>query len=117
MEAIGDQAWSDLVAWLEERCASVSPATTARREHGFAPRIRIGVHATRVRQSAGDYGGRGGHEASRIASLAGPDEIVASQATVPSGLTASEPRQVSVKRIAKPIDVVSLDWALRVTAR
>jgi class 3 adenylate cyclase len=81
-----------------------------RREHGFAPKIRIGVHATSANQSGGSYRGRGVHEASRIAALAGPDEILASRETVPAGFAVSDPREVAVKGIAKPVEVVKIDW-------
>jgi class 3 adenylate cyclase len=145
VEAIGDQAWTELVAWLDtslRQCFSshrgeevdhagdgffvafpdsrsaLSCAITIqrkladhRREHGFAPRIRIGVHATSASQAGGRYRGRGVHEASRIASLAGPDEIVASRDTVPAGFGVSEPREVVVKGISKPIEVVSVAWS------
>jgi hypothetical protein len=60
--------------------------------------------------AGGRYRGRGVHEASRIASLAEPDEIVASRATVPTGVSVSEPREVAVKGNSKPIEVVRVDW-------
>jgi class 3 adenylate cyclase len=144
IEAIGDGAWHDLVAWLDGslrqcfvthggeevdhagdgffvafpdsksalECAVEIQRKLAdhRREHGFAPKIRIGVHATSANQSGGSYRGRGVHEASRIASLAGPDEILASRETVPPGFIVSDPREVSVKGIAKPVEVVRIDW-------
>jgi class 3 adenylate cyclase len=50
------------------------------------------------------------HEASRIAALAGPDEILASRVTVPAGFPVSEPREVAVKGISKPVEVVRVDW-------
>jgi class 3 adenylate cyclase len=144
VEAIGDDAWSGLVAWLDGAmrqcfaehageevdhagdgffvafpdskaaldCAVAIQRKLAdhRRKHGFAPRVRIGVHAATTSQGGGRYRGRGVHEASRISALAGPDEIVASRATVPFGFTASEPREVTVKGISKPIEVVTIDW-------
>lgn len=82
-----------------------------RRAHGFAPRLRIGVHATTASQSGGGYRGRGVHEASRIASLAGPDEIVASRESVPSGFAVSDAREVAVKGLSEPMEVVRIDWA------
>lgn len=145
VEAIGDEAWTHLVAWLDSamrKCfadhggeevdhagdgffVAFPDSTSAlqcavsiqrkladhRREHGFAPRVRIGVHATSVGQGGGRYRGRGVHEASRIASLAGPDEIVASRQTAPAGFSLSEPREVTVKGIAKPLEVVTVDWS------
>lgn len=144
VEAIGDQAWADLVSWLDSalrqcfadhrgeevdhagdgffvafpdpkaalECAVAIQRKLAahRREHGFAPRLRIGLHATTATQSGGRYRGRGVHEASRVAALAGPDEIVASQATVPAGFSVSEPRQVTVKGLSEPLEVVTIDW-------
>jgi class 3 adenylate cyclase len=144
VEAIGDQAWTELVSWLDgslRQCfadhggeevdhagdgffVAFADSTSAlqcavsiqrkladhRRAHGFAPRLRIGIHATSASQTAGRYRGRGVHEASRIASLAGPDEIVASRETVPSGFAASAPLEVSVKGISKPLEVVRIDW-------
>jgi class 3 adenylate cyclase len=82
-----------------------------RREHGFAPRVRIGVHATTASAAAGRYRGRGVHEASRIAALAGPDEILASRSTVPPGFSVSQLRTVEVKGISKPVEVVRVEWA------
>ena len=83
-----------------------------RREHGFAPRVRIGVHASEAERDGANYKGRGVHEAARISALAGGDEIVASRATadaVPE-LAVSEPRSVTLKGIEGAVDVVSLDW-------
>jgi class 3 adenylate cyclase len=144
VEAIGDEAWSGLVAWLDvamrdcfrhhggeevdhagdgffvafaDSASAIDCAISIqrrlveqRRLHGFAPRVRIGVHATSASQAEGRYRGRGVHEASRIAALAGPDEIVASRITVPSGVSFSEPREVAVKGISKPLEVVRIDW-------
>jgi class 3 adenylate cyclase len=50
-----------------------------RRDHGFAPAIRIGLHAAEATRSGASYSGRGVHVAARIASLAGPDEILVSE--------------------------------------
>lgn len=145
VEAIGDEAWTDVIAWLDGamrtcfashggeevdhagdgffvafpdsksalECAVSIQRKLAdhRREHGFAPRVRIGVHATSASQVGGRYRGRGVHEASRIAALAGPDEIVASRATVPAGFPLSELREEKVKGISKPLEVVRVDWA------
>ncbi|HJT64489.1 MAG TPA: LuxR family transcriptional regulator [Candidatus Limnocylindria bacterium] len=50
-----------------------------RRDHGFAPAIRIGLHWAEARKSGASYSGRGVHAAARIASLADADEILISQ--------------------------------------
>jgi class 3 adenylate cyclase len=143
-EAIGDEAWTGLVTWLDSAmrqcfadhggeevdhagdgffvafpdsktaldCAVAIQRKLAdhRSKHGFAPRVRIGVHAATTSQGGGRYRGLGVHEASRIAALAGPDEIVASRATVPAGFSASESREVTVKGISKPIEIVTIGW-------
>ena len=49
-----------------------------RRDHGFAPALRIGLHSAEVNRTGAGYTGRGVHVAARIAALAGPDEILAS---------------------------------------
>src|SRR5574341_623203 len=61
-----------------------------RREHGFAPQMRIGLHCAEATQRGGDYSGKGIHETARIASLGGGGEILASAETVDgldSGIT------------------------------
>lgn len=81
-----------------------------RREHGFAPQVRIGVHATDAAESGGRYRGRGVHEAARIAALAGGAEIVASARSVEGSFAVSEPRSVALKGISEPIEVVTIEW-------
>ncbi len=85
-----------------------------RREHGFAPRIRIGIHAADADEAAGDYRGRGVNEAARIGAVAGADEILASSSTLEEagdGFRASEPRTISLKGIPDPVAVVVVDWS------
>jgi class 3 adenylate cyclase len=83
-----------------------------RRQHGFAPEIRIGLHASGAAQVGRTFHGVGVHEASRIAALAEGGEILASRATVESGspYPASEPRTVTLRGLSEPIDVVGIDW-------
>ncbi len=50
-----------------------------RRAAGFAPKVRIGLHASGATQVGKDFSGKGVHEASRIAALADGDQIVASR--------------------------------------
>ena len=82
-----------------------------RRQHGFAPKVRIGVHATGATQLGGNYSGKGVHEASRIAGLAEGGQIVASRDTAAgSRFPVSEPRTVTLRGTSEPIDVVTVDW-------
>lgn len=55
-----------------------------RREHGFAPSVRIGLHTAEALQTASGFEGAGVHAAARIGALAGPDEILVSRATLES---------------------------------
>jgi class 3 adenylate cyclase len=82
-----------------------------RRTAGFAPQVRIGVHASEATQVAQNFRGKGVHEAARIAALAAGGEILASRDTaVDARYPLSEPRPVTLKGISEPIEVVSVDW-------
>jgi class 3 adenylate cyclase len=84
-----------------------------RRTHGFAPQVRIGIHATTAARSGVTFRGKGVHEAARIAATAAGGQIVASRTTV-EGLAhpvrSSDPRDVMLKGIARPMEVVTVDW-------
>jgi class 3 adenylate cyclase len=82
-----------------------------RRQHGFAPKVRIGVHASGATQVGRNFSGRGVHEASRIAALASGSEIVASRDTAAgTRFSFSEPREVTVRGISEPLEIVSVAW-------
>src|SRR5712691_5244697 len=80
-----------------------------RQAQGFAPQVRIGVHASEATQVAQNFRGKGVHEASRIAALAGGGEILASRVTAAgSRYEASQPRTVTLKGIAEAVEIVSI---------
>ena len=84
-----------------------------RREHGFAPQVRIGLHLAEATHEGEDWTGVGVHAAARIGALAGGGEILTSRETAEAagdGRTFSEPREVSLKGIAEPVEVVTLEW-------
>jgi class 3 adenylate cyclase len=83
-----------------------------RRSHGFAPQVRMGLHATTATRDESGYTGLGVHTASRIGSLAGAGEILASAETLAGApdARASEQRTVQLKGIVDPVDVVSIEW-------
>lgn len=147
VEAIGDEAWADLVGWHDQtlrtlfaehggeevdhagdgffvafldpasavECAVAAQRTLAahRRDHGFSPQVRIGLHrAASARRGAG-YRGKGVHEAARIGSLAEGGEIVASASTLAGAsvrFPVSPASAVTLKGVSTPVDVVSVDW-------
>ncbi|HEX6330961.1 MAG TPA: adenylate/guanylate cyclase domain-containing protein [Actinomycetota bacterium] len=146
LEAIGDEAWTDLRRWHDEelrRCISDhggeevdhtgdgffvafdEPGSAIacareiqrrlaahRREHGFAPQVRIGVHAAEASRAVEKYTGMGVHVAARIGALGGAGEIVTSATTVAGleGLELENPRQVELKGVSEPVEVLSVAW-------
>lgn len=93
-------------------CAVAIQRTLAehRQSHGFAPQVRIGVHASDATQVGRDFKGKGVHEAARIAALAEGGEILASKQTAAGYPSVSEPRSVILKGISEPVEVVSINW-------
>ena len=85
-----------------------------RRTHGFAPRVRVGLHAANATRSGGGYRGKGVHVAARIAAHADGDEILASLDTATrfgDRYARSAPRPVALKGVAGEFEVVSVRWA------
>ena len=81
------------------------------RERGFAIRVRVGVHEAEVTRSVDDYGGRGVHEAARIAALATGGEVLASTRTLESAGSrhqASRAHSAALKGLADPVHIASL---------
>jgi predicted ATPase/class 3 adenylate cyclase len=84
-----------------------------RRSHGFAPRVRIGLHAAIATRTSDGYRGKGVHVAARVAAHADGDEILVSHDTVaPLGdqYELSAPRRIALKGVSGEASVVSLRW-------
>ena len=84
-----------------------------RRNHGFAPHVRVGIHAAAASKAAGSYSGKGVHEAARIGSAAEAGEILASRSTyeaIAGRIPASPPREMRLRGISQPVEVVAIDW-------
>ncbi len=84
-----------------------------RQTHGFAPQVRIGLHATSALRRGRGFAGKGVHTAARIMALAGPEEILVSQESLrdaPFRFRASEPRELKLKGLSDPVSVVSVLW-------
>lgn len=85
-----------------------------RRDHGFAPWVRIGLHTAEAIHEGGNYRGRGVHVAARVGAQATREEILVSQATVEAAkrikFALSEPRTVQLKGVAEPVQVRSVEW-------
>jgi class 3 adenylate cyclase len=84
-----------------------------REEHGFSPSVRIGMHeAEATLVDAGDYQGKGVHEAARIAGLAEGDQILASVEVV-AHLTSpayGQARTIGLRGLSRPVHLVAIDW-------
>jgi class 3 adenylate cyclase len=85
-----------------------------RREHGFAPWVRIGLHATEATRDGRDYRGRGVHVAARVGAAAGSEEILVTAAVLEGvdrvGPALSEPRSLTLKGVHEPVEVRSIVW-------
>jgi len=85
-----------------------------RRRHGFAPQVRIGLHTVEATRRGRDFGGKGVHEAARIAGLAGGGEIIVSEKTLAAEsvpFSASELLFVTLKGISQPMGVAAIEWS------
>ena len=81
-----------------------------RSTQGFAPQVRIGLHASDATQVGGDFHGKGVHEAARIAGLAAAGEIVASVSTVGESHRTSGLRSATLKGLSGPIEIVTVEY-------
>jgi class 3 adenylate cyclase len=84
-----------------------------RRSSGYAPEVRIGVHAADATQHAAGYRGKGVHAAARLGGAAGASEILATRETVELNELQIRwvPRgDLQPKGFAQPVEVVSVDW-------
>jgi len=94
-------------------CAREIQRTLAdhRRDHGFAPSVRIGMHSGRAMRSGAGYEGKSVHVAARIAALAAGDEILASEDTL-AAATDRQPgavmREIKLRGIREPVRVGSI---------
>jgi len=145
LEAVGDEAWSDLRAWHDTMLrrlfethggvevdhagdgffvvfplagAAVACAVAIQRalaEHrrtaGFAPAVRIGIHAGEAVRSGGGYTGRDVHLAARLLARAEAGQVVATVETLrTAGLPAGPVESVELRGIAGPIEIAQVGW-------
>lgn len=105
--------FGDVTAAMTSAVAIQRRLATHRRQHGFAPQVRIGLHSAEATVVADDYVGLGVHEAARVGALAEGGEILTTCETVETeGLpfTLSNERAVSLKGLAQPVRVISVEW-------
>ena len=85
-----------------------------RREHGFAPGVRIGLHAAEATRAGRNFTGGGVHVAARVGAAASKDEILVTGDVVAGSGTSrfalSEPRSVTLKGVKEPVEVRAVEW-------
>src|SRR5438477_455679 len=85
-----------------------------RREQGFAPLVRIGLHSAEATRHGRDYRGQGVHVAARIGAAASSEEILVSSDVLGQApqtrFKVSEPRVLTLKGVREPIEVRVVDW-------
>jgi class 3 adenylate cyclase len=85
-----------------------------RREHGFAPQVRVGLHTDEATLDGSDYRGKGVHLAARVGSAAGAEEIVLSAAALDAAgelrFPVSEVRLVELKGIEDAVELRTIEW-------
>jgi class 3 adenylate cyclase len=83
-----------------------------RQDTGFALSVRIGLHTAEANRRGEDYSGIGVHVASRVVALASGGEILATAETLAEAgdVSASEPREATVKGVTAPVSVSSVGW-------
>jgi class 3 adenylate cyclase len=96
-------------------CAIAIQRTLAvhRREHGFAPQVRVGVHATEAVDLGNDYLGKGVHEAARVGAAAGAGEILVTAAVIESVTDhchIRDRRELHLKGLSVALTVATVEW-------
>jgi class 3 adenylate cyclase len=84
-----------------------------RRTQGFAPQVRIGLHATSALRRGKGFSGKGVHLAARLMAQAGPDDILVSHVSlrgVSLRAPTSEPKTLTLQGFADPVEAVSVRW-------
>lgn len=96
-------------------CASAIRRALARHraDHGFAPTVRIGLHAGEATARDDDYFGSAVTRAARISAAAGAGEILVSAdllAGCERTVTVAGERTLELKGIAEPLTAALIAW-------
>jgi class 3 adenylate cyclase len=97
-------------------CAVMVQRTLAdhRKQHGFAPRVRIGLHLAEATRMGADYAGQGVHAAARIGTIGDEEDIVVSNSVIEAAgqipYRISEGREVALKGIKGDVLIHDLAW-------
>ncbi len=106
-------AFGDASRAIEAMVALQRRLAAHREREGFAPTVRIGIHAAEASRSGTDYVGTGVSLAARIGAAANGSEILVSRATLDAArrsFPATAGRTLELKGITSRTDVVSIGW-------
>ncbi len=106
-------SFEDPAAALQCAIAIQRKLAEHRRVAGFAPQVRIGLHAGEALAVDREFTGRSVHQAARIGALALGGEILATIETIEwagEGIESSDRRDVSLKGFAEAVPVASVAW-------
>ena len=116
IKATGDGfflAFDDVDQAIDAALAIQRRLDDQRREYGFAPHVRIGVHRAEASRTGLDYIGGGVNLAARIGAAAAGSEVLVSTATLQSSRRRDVPgerRSVTLKGFSEPVEVASIGW-------
>jgi class 3 adenylate cyclase len=106
-------AFADAGRAIEAMIALQRRLAAHREREGFAPTVRIGIHAAEATRSGTDYLGTGVTLAARIGSAAQGSEILVSRATLEGArrtFAVTDDRTLELKGISTPTEAVSIGW-------
>jgi len=106
-------AFHEPVAAVECAVAVQRTLREHRRSQGFAPSVRIGLHAAEATRDSSGYQGKGVHAAARISALAEGGEILASARTLDGAslhFPVSATRVAELKGISEPVELTTIGW-------
>jgi class 3 adenylate cyclase len=104
-------AFADPSAAVTAAVAIQERLAAHRQQHGFAPAVRIGIHAGPAIERGGDYFGMAVNTAARVMTLAAGGQIMASESLADAcGPRAGEVRSVELKGLGAPTTVVTVNW-------
>ena len=107
-------AFDDAADGVEAAVAIQRRLAEHRREHGFSPWVRVGLHTAEATPQGNDFAGKGVHVAARVGDIGEREEIIVSaDALAAAGairFPSADARSVSLKGVGEEVDVHTIDW-------
>lgn len=106
-------AFDDVDRAVEAAIAIQRRFADHRERQGFAPAVRIGIHAAEATRAGSDYAGRGVNLAARVAAAAAGDEILLTRSSLDRSRRSydlGEDRLLELRGVAESVDAVTVRW-------